>query len=174
MNSTAEIQKATSPGPEALSLGARVFIPAPVSQLYETLLDVRNFPRWVPVVRQVKVLEGPIGSGMISEWEISALGTRRRVRSVLEVAEDAEFLRWSYEGSVEGWGECRLQERRDGTLARFTTEVHVTEPVLRRLVCRLPVRSLANSQLKRSLAGLGKFVCAPNADDRILVGSLGA
>ena len=85
-------------------MGANVFIPAPASQLYETLLNVRSFPRWVPAVRRVEILEGPIGPGMVSEWEVSALGIRKRVQSVLEVAEDDEFLRWSYEGPVRGWG----------------------------------------------------------------------
>ena len=170
MNSTAEIRKANTPETGALFLEADVFVPAPASQLYEILLDVRSFPRWVPAVRRVEILEGPIGPGMVSEWEVLALGIRKRVRSVLEAAEDDEFLRWSHEGPVRGWGECRLRERGNGTLARFITGIHVAEPLLRRLACRPSVHSLANSQLKRSLAGLGKFVCGPDAGDRVLVG----
>ncbi len=111
---------------------------------------------------------------MVSEWEVSALGIKKRVQSVLEVAEDDEFLRWSYAGFVQGWGECRLWERGDGTLARFATSIYVAEPMLRRLACRSSVRSLANSQLRRSLAGLGKFIRDPDADDLTPVGSLGA
>ncbi|MGF1470833.1 MAG: SRPBCC family protein [Rubrobacteraceae bacterium] len=158
----------------ALEVGASVFVPAPATRLYETLLDVRNFPAWTPAVRRVNVVEGPPGPGMVSEWEVSLLGIRKRILSVLEIAENSGLLRWSYEGPVDGWGACELYPREDGTLARFATELRVAEPVLGRLLQRLPVHSLATSQLKRSLLGLGRMVCGEEARGRILVGPLEA
>lgn len=155
---------------EGLSLGASLFVPAPATRLYETLLDVRSFPGWVPVVRRVRVLEGPPGPGMVSEWEVSLLGIRKKVLSVLETAENSTRLRWTYEGPVLGWGECVLQDRGDSTLASFSTELRVAEPVLERLVRRLPVQNLASNQLRRSLAGLGRMVCGEAGCDRVLVG----
>lgn len=124
MNSTVENE------PEGLSLGASVFVPVPAARLYEALLDVRNFPCWAPSVRRVEVLEGGPGTGMVSEWELSVLGMRKRVLSLLETADSSGRLRWTYEGPVHGWGACVLRERGCGTVADFSTELHVTEPVL--------------------------------------------
>lgn len=109
---------------------------------------------------------------MVSEWEVSLLGIKKRVLSVLEAADSSALLRWSYKGPVHGWGECVLQDRGDGTLARFATELHVTEPMLHRLLRKLPARSVATSHLRRSLAGLGRMVCGDNGRDRVLVGPL--
>jgi Polyketide cyclase / dehydrase and lipid transport len=64
------------------------------------MLDVQSFPRWAPGVRRVEVVEGPNGPGMISEWEVSILGLRRRISSVLEEAESPTLLRWTYDGLV--------------------------------------------------------------------------
>ncbi|MGB3632983.1 MAG: SRPBCC family protein [Rubrobacteraceae bacterium] len=153
-----------------MSLGASVFVPVPAARLYEVLLDVKNFPRWAPAVRRVEVLEGGPGSGMISEWELSILGVRKRVLSLLETADSSERLRWTYEGPIQGWGACVLRERGDGTLADFSTELHVAEPVLERLLQRLPVSGLATSQLKRSLAGLGRMVSGERDVNRVVVG----
>lgn len=147
-----------------------MFVPVPAARLYEVLLDVRNFPRWAPAVRRVEVLEGEPGPGMVSEWELSVLGLKRRVQSLLEIADPSGRLRWTYEGPVNGWGACVLRERGGGTVADFSTELRVAEPVLGRLLERLPVRGLATSQLKRSLAGLGRMVCGEQGAGRVLVG----
>ena len=155
---------------EGLSLGASMFVPVPASRLYEALLDVRNFPRWAPAVHRVEVLEGGPGAGMISEWELSVLGIRKRVKSLLETADPSDRLRWTYEGTVSGWGACVLREQGLGTVADFSTELRVAEPALERLLNRLPVRGLAASQLKRSLAGLGRMVCGEHEAGRVLVG----
>ena len=155
---------------EGFSLGASMFVPVPATLLYEALLDVGSFPRWAPAVRRVEVLEGGPGAGMISEWELSVLGIRKRVRSLLETADPSRRLRWTYEGAVHGWGGCVLRERGDGTVADFSTELRVAEPALTRLISRLPVRGLATSQLKRSLAGLGRMVCDEHEAGRVLVG----
>lgn len=86
------------------TIGASIFVPAPASHLYEALLDVRNFPRWAPLVRRVEVIERPGEPGMVSEWEISFLGVSRKVLSVLETADAPGLLRWSYHGPLRGWG----------------------------------------------------------------------
>jgi uncharacterized protein YndB with AHSA1/START domain len=156
--------------PEGLSLGASVFVPVPAARLYEALLDVRNFPRWAPAVRRVQVLEGGPGPGMVSEWELSLLGVRKQVLSVLETADSTGRLRWTYEGPIRGWGACVLRERGTGTVADFSTELHIAEPVLERLLKKLPVRGMATSQLKRSLAGLGRMVSGDHEAERVLVG----
>lgn len=155
---------------ESLSLGASLFVPVPASRLYEVLLDVRNFPRWAPAVRRVEVLEGALGPGMISEWELSVLGIKKRVFSSLETADFSRSLRWTYEGPVYGWGACVLREQGDGTLADFSTELRVSEPVLERLLRKFPVHGLATSQLKRSLSALGQMVCGEREAGRVLVG----
>ena len=156
--------------PEGLSLGASVFVPVPAARLYEVLLDVGSFPRWAPAVRRVEVLEGGPGPGMVSEWELSVLGMRKRVLSVLETADFPGRLRWSYKGPVQGWGACVLRERSNGTVADFSTQLRVAEPVLESLVSKLPVRGMATSQLKRSLIGLGRMVSGERDADRVIVG----
>ena len=152
-------------------LGASLFVPAPALDLYEALLDVRRFPTWAPGVRRVEVLDGPAGAGMVSEWEVALLGTRRRVSSVLKEAEPGEKLRWTYEGPVSGYGECVMRDRGDGVLAEFRTELLPEDALLRKVVLSAPARSAARGHLKRCLVCLGEMVCG---DSRVVrVGPLG-
>ncbi len=113
------------------------------------VLDVRSFPGWAPGVRRVEVIEGPLGSGMVSEWEVSVLGLRRRISSTLVEAEAPRFLRWTYEGPVRGWGECAIKDRGDGTLVEFRTELRPADPALEKLTSSLPARNVAHNHLKR-------------------------
>jgi ribosome-associated toxin RatA of RatAB toxin-antitoxin module len=85
-------------------IGASLLVPSPPHDLYEVMLDVRNFPTWAPGVRRVEVLEGYGQPGMVSEWEICFLGLKRCFLSVLEEAESPALLRWTYDGLVGGWG----------------------------------------------------------------------
>jgi len=140
------------------TIGASLFVPATARELYEMVLDVRSFPGWAPGVRRVEVIEGLLGSGMVSEWEVSVLGLRRRISSTLVEAEAPRFLRWTYEGPVRGWGECAIKDRGGGALAEFRTELRLAEPVLEKLASSLPARNAAHSHLKRCLARLGRAV----------------
>ena len=149
-------------------IGASVFVPVPAWRLYEAVRDVRDFPRWAPGVRRVEVLGGPAGPGMLSEWEISFLGLKRRVRSVLEEDEPAAFLRWTYEGPITGWGECVIKSSGYGTLAEFRTALSPVDPRLQRLMQSAFVRDAAYSHLKRSLARLGGLLSGDGG--RVLVG----
>ncbi len=151
-------------------LGASLFTPVPADALYEALLDVRGFPDWAPGVRRVEILKGAGASGMISEWEVSLLGTRRRVLSVLEEAEPCELLRWTYEGPISGYGECVLRDRGDGVLAEFRTGLRPEERFLRQIMRSSPARSAARAHLKRCLARLGQKVCGDGG--KVLVGPL--
>lgn len=120
--------------------------------------DVRGFPLWAPGVRRVEVVGGPDGPGMASEWEVSFFGVRKTVYSVLEEAESPRFLRWSYDGSVRGWGECEITALGDGALAAFRTELRPADPALERLMGTAAARSAATSHLRRCLARLGQIV----------------
>jgi len=96
---------ATSNKMRGIEVGAGVFAPVAPEDFYEAVLDVRGFPAWAPGVRRVEVLSGEGGAGMVSEWEVSFLGFKRRVRSVLEEAEAplpaALDVRRAHRGS--GW-----------------------------------------------------------------------
>ena len=122
------------------------------------MLDVRSFPGWASGVRRVEVIEGPLGPGMVSEWEVSVLGLRRRISSTLVEAEAPRLLRWTYEGPVRGWGECAIKDRGEGALAEFKTELRPAEPVLEKLTSSLPARNVAHNHLKRCLTRLGRVV----------------
>jgi hypothetical protein len=122
------------------------------------VLDVRSFPGWAPGVRRVEVIEGPLGPGMVSEWEVSVLGLRRRISSTLVEAEAPRLLRWTYEGPVRGWGECAIKDRGEGALAEFKTELRPAEPVLEKLTSSLPARNVAHNHLQRCLTRLGRVV----------------
>ena len=119
---------------------------------------MRSFPGWAPGVRRVEVIEGPLGPGMVSEWEVSVLGLRRRISSTLLEAEAPTLLRWTYEGPVRGWGECAIKDRGEGALAEFKTELRPAEPVLEKLTSSLPARNVAHNHLKRCLTRLGRAV----------------
>jgi hypothetical protein len=134
------------------------------------MLDVQSFPRWAPGVRRVEVVEGPNGPGMISEWEVSILGLRRRISSVLEEAESPTLLRWTYDGLVRGWGECTIEDWGGGALAAFRTQIRPTDPALEKLMQTLPVRNVATIHLKRCLARLGQVVSGNGG--RVRVGQL--
>ena len=149
-------------------IGASVFVPVSAWRFYEAVRDVRSFPGWAPGVRGVEVLEEPAGGGMLSEWEISFLGLKRRVLSVLEEDVPAEFLRWSYEGQITGWGECFIKSSGYGTLAEFRTALSPVDPCLQRLMQSAFVKDAAYSHLKRSLAQLGRLVSGDGG--RVLVG----
>lgn len=151
-------------------IGAGLLVPAPARYLYEVVLDVESFPRWAPGVRRVEVVEGPVGPGMVSEWEVSILGVRRRVSSVLVEAESPALLRWTYEGLIRGWGECAIESWGDSTLAEFRTELCTTEPALEKLMRTLPIRNAATLHLKRCLTRLGQLVSGDGG--RVLVGPL--
>src|SRR3712207_76289 len=149
-------------------IGASVHAQVPAWRLYEAVRDVRSFPRWAPGVRRVEVLEGRAGVGMLSEWEISFLGLRRKVLSVLEEDEPAAFLRWTYEGPITGWGECLIKSSGYGTLAEFRTALSPVDPCLQRLMQSAFVKDAAYSHLKHSLTQLGRLVARDGG--RVLVG----
>ena len=148
-------------------LGASVFVPVSPERLYETVLDVRSFPRWAPGIRHVEVLEGAGGPGMVSEWEISFFGLKRKILSVLEEAESPELLHWTYDGLVRGWGQCAIKDWGDGALAEFRTELQPVEPILEKLMRMPAVKSAVSSHLKRSLAQLGRVVSGDSARVRV-------
>jgi hypothetical protein len=148
-------------------IGASLFVPVPARELYEVVLDVRGFPDWAPGVRRVEVVEGPLGAGMVSEWEISVLGLRRRISSTLIEAEAPRFLLWTYEGSVRGWGECTITNCGSGALAEFKTELRPAEPILEKLTGSLPARTAAYNHLKRCLARLGQLASASDREVRV-------
>jgi len=140
-------------------IGASLFVPSVRARdLYEAVLDVRNFPSWAHGVRRVEIVEGPVGQGMVSEWEISFLGSRRRVSSLLVEADDPRFLRWTYEGSISGYGECAIEDLSYGALAEFRTELRPAEPALEKIMQSSPIRNATSRHLKRCLAQLGQVV----------------
>ena len=140
-------------------IGASLFVPAVTARdLYEAVLDVRDFPSWARGVRRVEIVEGPVGQGMVSEWEISFLGARRKVSSLLVETDEPSFLRWTYEGSISGYGECAIEDLSYGTLAEFRTELRPAEPALKKLMQSSPVRNATSRHLKRCLAQLGQVV----------------
>ncbi len=152
-------------------IGASLFVPSSTAQdLYETVLDVQNFPKWAPGVRRVEVVEGAGEPGMVSEWQVSLLGLKRKISSVLEESESPALLRWTYEGPVCGWGQCNVRDWGDGALAEFRTELFLKEPVLQRLMRTPPVGNAATGHLKRYLTRLGLVISGNSA--RVRVGPL--
>ena len=142
-------------------------VAAPPEELYEAVLDVRSFPLWAPGVRRVEIVEGPVGPGMVSEWEVSVFGLRRRVPSVLEEAEPPGFLRWSYDGPVRGWGECEISPLGNGALAAFRTRLRPEDPTLERIMRTTAAKGAATSHLKRCLARLGQAVSGSRGASRV-------
>lgn len=106
--------------------------------------------------------------GMTSEWEVSFLGLRRKVFSVLEEADEPGFLRWTYEGPVTGWGECRIRDEGYGVIADFRTYLRPTDPLLGDLLRSGLARDAMRGHLKRSLVRLGRL--ASGGDARVSAG----
>jgi hypothetical protein len=148
-------------------IGASLLVPSPPHDLYEVMLDVRNFPAWAPGVRRVDVLERYGEPGMVSEWEICFLGLKRRFLSILEEAESPAHLRWTYDGLVGGWGQCVIRQHGESALAVFQTELWATEPHLKKLIQMRPAREVASTHLKRCLAQLGRMVSGDGSQVRV-------
>ena len=129
---------------------------------------MRGFPAWAPGVRRVEVIRGLGEQGMLSEWEVSFLGLGRRIASVLEAAEAPHRLRWTYGGSVEGWGACSIEGSGDGSVAVFRTQLAPADPLLARLARGAAATNAARVHLKRSLARLGRLVAGN--EERVMVG----
>lgn len=129
---------------------------------------MRSFPGWAPGVRHVEVLARAGEPGMVSMWEVSIFGLKKKILSVLEEAESSTLLRWTYEGPVWGWGQCAVRDWAGGALAEFRTELHPTEPILQKLMRMPAAKSVASSYVKRSLARLGRVVSGD--DTRVRVG----
>ena len=142
-------------------------VPSPAHDLYEVMLDVRNFPRWAPGVSRVEVLEKYGAPGMVSEWEICFLGLKRKFLSVLEEAESPALLRWTYDGLVGGWGHCVISHQGESALAVFQTELCASEPHLNKLMRMSPVREAASTHLRRCLAQLGRMVSGDGSQVRV-------
>jgi hypothetical protein len=100
---------------------------------------------------------------MLSEWEVSFLGFKKRVLSVLEEAEAPFRLRWTHAGLVEGWGGCSIEPVGDGALASFGTALAPADPLLASPAHGGPARNAAHSQLKRALSRLGRLVAGEDA-----------
>jgi|ERR671916_2348742 hypothetical protein len=141
-----------------MEIAASLFAPVAPEDFYRAVLDVRGFPAWAPGVRRVEVLSGEGEAGMLSEWEVSFLGIRKRVTSVLRDAEAPSLLRWTYEGPVEGWGECSVEALGDGTVAAFRTDLAPADPLLARLIRGDSAKNAARAHLKHSLKQLGRLV----------------
>ena len=148
-------------------IGASLYAPVPPEDIYGVLLDVRSFPRWAPGVRRVEIVEGLAGPGMVSEWEVSVLGMRRKISSVLVTAEPHSLLRWSYEGPVRGWGECSMREQGNGTLVSFVTGLEPEDPSLAILMPAAPFQNAARAHLKRCLGRLGRVVSEDDGGIRV-------
>ena len=140
------------------TVGASLFAPVPPERIYGLVRDVRGFPLWAPGVRRVEVLHEPEGPGMTSNWEVSFLGIRKTIRSVLEEDEFPHYLRWTYDGPVEGWGECEISALGNGAIAKFKTELYPREAALKALMQTSAARSAATTHLRRALAKLGQTV----------------
>ena len=152
------------------TVGAGLSVPVPPEEFYMAVLDVRGFPAWAPGVRQVEVLAGEGASGMLSEWEVSFFGFRRKILSVLQEARTPELLRWTYSGPVTGWGECSVHALRDGTLAEFRTALSPADPLLARLARGNATKNAARAHLRRSLHQLGRLVTGD--ETRALIGPI--
>lgn len=113
------------------------------------------------------------GPGMVSEWEGSLLGIRRAVVSVLEFAEAPHYLRWSYISLLWGWGECCIGSQGEGALIEFSTEVHINESHLDRLLDTPLARNVMCYYLRHSLRRLGEISLPEGVNkDRIKIGPL--
>jgi Polyketide cyclase / dehydrase and lipid transport len=148
-------------------IGASLLVPCPAHDLYDAMLDVRNFPRWAPEVRRVEVLERYGEPSMVSEWEICFLGLKIKLLSVLEEAESPALLRWTYDGLVGGWGQCVIREHGERALAVFQTELWATEPCLKKLMRMRPARQAASTYLRSCLAQLGRMVSRDGSQVRV-------
>ncbi|MDP8951000.1 MAG: hypothetical protein M3N18_01980 [Actinomycetota bacterium] len=131
------------------------------------MLDVCSFPGWAPGVRNVEVLARAGEPGMVSVWKVSVFGLKKKILSVLKEAGSSAFLRWTYEGPVRGWGQCAIRDWSDGALAEFRTELHPTEPILRKLMQMPATKSATSSYLRRCLVRLGRAVSGDAARIRV-------
>jgi Polyketide cyclase / dehydrase and lipid transport len=103
---------------------------APREQVYAALADVERYERWWPQIREIHRLDAD--SGRV--WIRSLLPyTLELVLTRAIQDESGGVLRVNVDGDLRGWCAWQFSAEGAGTWARFSQEVEVTAPVLRRM-----------------------------------------
>lgn len=130
---------------------------APSETVYAALADVEGYGRWWPQVREIQRLDADTG--------------RVRIRSLLpytldlvlaRAVQDQErgILRVDISGDLSGWCAWHLSDEGAGTRARFSQEVEVTAPLLRRapFAVRPLLRANHTHMMRSGERGLGRYL----------------
>jgi uncharacterized protein YndB with AHSA1/START domain len=103
---------------------------APREQVYAALADVERYDRWWPQIREIHRIDADSGRARIR----SLLPYTLDLVLVLAIQDEARgVLRVDVDGDLRGWCAWQLTAEETGTHARFSQEVEVTAPVLRRM-----------------------------------------
>ncbi len=103
---------------------------APRERVYAALAGVEDYQRWWPQIREIHRIDRDSGRVLIR----SVLPYTLDLVLARSVEDEAGgILRVDIAGDLRGWCAWQLVDEGAGTQARFSQEVQVTVPVLRRM-----------------------------------------
>lgn len=106
------------------------FIPAPGRAVFDTVVDLENYPRWWPDVRSVRKIDDDTAELVCRATLPYRLIIRMRRA---EQNESTGRLRVALEGDLEGSLAAAVLGHPRGTTLEITQRVVATKPLLRRL-----------------------------------------
>jgi hypothetical protein len=133
---------------------------APRERVFTTLVDVDSYARWWPQIRAIH--------------PIDADSSRVRIRSLLPYTLDLVLVRAvqdeargilqvNLDGDLRGWCSWQFSAEGAGTRAKFSQEVEVTAPMLRRapFAIRPLLRGNHAHMMRSGERGLGRYLARP-------------
>ncbi|UIJ62253.1 polyketide cyclase [Amycolatopsis acidiphila] len=106
------------------------FIPAPGRVVFDTVVDLENYPRWWPDVRSVRKIDDDTAELVCRASLPYRLIVRMRRA---EQDESRGLLKVCLEGDLEGSLAAAVTPHQAGTTLEITQQVVATKPLLRRL-----------------------------------------
>jgi carbon monoxide dehydrogenase subunit G len=139
------------------AVSAEIEIAAPISEVYEAMMDPGRLGDWVTIHRDVSgAPEPPLSEGDSFEQKLSLAGTSFKVTWTVTRADLPNAADWDGSGPAGSKARVayRLEEAGEGTRVGYENEFDFPAGFLGRAAGRLLVRSPAKKEAEKSLERL--------------------
>lgn len=131
-------------------------IKAPPEKIWSFISDIKNFPKWMDMFKEVKVTsEKRVGVGTTSRWVGEVGGTRTEVESeVTEFAENEKIAWRSTYGDMTGFGSVTLKPVEGGTKVTYLIDYELPHSIFGEIVVKVIVDRDIEKGVERGLQNL--------------------